>query len=72
MFNKVLKVALFLFVFLFPFNLFAGVTDLNLKLPFPGGDWQEISGTFSPGQQLEASWFISNKGDETIDYFESY
>ena len=37
-----------------------------------GGSWQEGTVTVSPGQEMEASWFIKNKGDETIDYFESF
>lgn len=37
-----------------------------------GGNWQEINFTAQPGQQLEASFFIKNKGDETIDYFEAF
>ncbi len=38
MFSRVLRIVLFLFVFLFPLNLFASVADLNLKLPFPAGE----------------------------------
>ena len=44
----------------------------GFRVRIVGQSWKERTITVLPEQQMEASWFIKNKGDETIDYFESF